>query len=68
LGGTRTFRFRKIDEKDLKINYILTGGSLIYMTNEMQSIWQHGIMPENTEEGRISLTFRKMIPGLKRMD
>jgi alkylated DNA repair dioxygenase AlkB len=68
LGGTRTFRFRKIDEKDLKINYILTGGSLIYMTNEMQAIWQHGIMQENTEEGRISLTFRKMIPGLKRMD
>jgi alkylated DNA repair dioxygenase AlkB len=68
LGGTRTFRFRKIDEKDLKINYLLKEGSLIYMTYEMQSILQHGIMPENTEEGRISLTFRKMIPGLKKMD
>ncbi|WNJ19496.1 alpha-ketoglutarate-dependent dioxygenase AlkB [Pontibacter sp. G13] len=58
LGATRTLRFRKISDKDLKHDYPLPAGSMIYMTQEAQEIWQHAIPKADVQDGRMSLTFR----------
>lgn len=60
LGETRVLRFRKIENKDNIKDYKLPSGSLIYMANAIQEEWQHAIPKANTENGRMSLTFRKM--------
>jgi len=60
IGETRTLRFRKIENKEVINDYPLPSGSLIYMTNEVQNEWQHAIPKSDTENGRMSLTFRKM--------
>lgn len=61
LGAPRTFVFRKIEDKSCTTQYLLPSGSLMYMSIENQSHWQHGIRKENTDAGRISLTFRQMV-------
>lgn len=61
LGETRILRFRNIADKDIIKDYPLPSGSLIYMTQDVQSAWQHAIPPSDTTEGRMSLTFRKMV-------
>ena len=60
VGETRILKFRNIDNPEEFLNYELTSGSLIYMTQEVQSIWQHSIPKSDTSNGRISLTFRRM--------
>ncbi|HEX8021615.1 alpha-ketoglutarate-dependent dioxygenase AlkB [Mucilaginibacter sp.] len=60
VGEPRTFRLRNIENKNELVNYELTSGSLIYMTQEVQAQWQHAIPESDTENGRISLTFRKI--------
>jgi len=60
IGETRTLRFRNIKDKELKKDFDLLSGSLIYMTNEVQEEWQHAIPKSGTEKGRMSLTFRKI--------
>lgn len=60
LGETRTLRFRNIADQERFVEYELVSGSLIYMTQEVQESWQHAIPKSDTENGRISLTFRKM--------
>ena len=61
LGTTRVIRYRNIADKTIKNDIPLTPGSLLYMTSEMQKEWQHAIPKANTTEGRMSLTFRKLI-------
>ncbi len=60
VGETRTLRFRNIKNREFKKDYKLISGSLIYMTNELQSQWQHAIPKSDTNKGRMSLTFRKI--------
>lgn len=60
VGETRTLRFRNIENKEFVENYPLPAGSLIHMTNELQEEWQHAIPKSDTDQGRMSLTFRKM--------
>lgn len=60
LGETRVLRFREIDNIENIIDYDLPSGSLIYMTQEVQTLWQHSIPKADTNHGRMSLTFRKM--------
>lgn len=60
LGETRTLRFRNIEDRKVNIDYNLPSGSLIYMDNFVQKTWQHAIPESNTENGRMSLTFRKL--------
>lgn len=60
VGETRTLKFRNIVNKELFESYNLNSGSLIYMTQNVQNIWQHAIPQSNTENGRISITLRKM--------
>ncbi|WP_231373998.1 alpha-ketoglutarate-dependent dioxygenase AlkB [Aureivirga marina] len=61
LGETRTIRFRNIANPEIKKEYQLPSGSLFYMTAEVQKEWQHAIPKKNTENGRMSLTFRKLL-------
>ncbi len=58
LGTSRILRFRNIADKTVRHDYELPSGSLIYMTNEVQDLWQHAIPKSDTSAGRISLTFR----------
>jgi alkylated DNA repair dioxygenase AlkB len=60
LGETRTLNFRHAEDHERIMSYQLTTGSLIYMTQEIQHHWQHAIPPSPTEQGRMSLTFRKL--------
>lgn len=60
LGDTRILRFRKIENRDETFDYELPSGSLIYMPQEIQKIFQHSIPKSNTANGRMSLTFRKI--------
>lgn len=60
IGEPRILKFRKIENPEFFLTYELTAGSLVYMTQEIQKIWQHSIPKSNTENGRISLTFRKI--------
>lgn len=61
LGETRTLRFRNIHDPLIVENYELQSGSLIYMTQEVQTEWQHAIPKSGTENGRISMTFRNIV-------
>lgn len=60
LGATRILRFRNIKNPEIIIDYSLPSGSLIYMTQDVQNKWHHAIPKGDTEEGRMSLTFRKI--------
>ncbi|WP_460220323.1 alpha-ketoglutarate-dependent dioxygenase AlkB [Psychroserpens sp. MEBiC05023] len=60
IGATRTLRFRTIEDKSITRDFDLNSGSLIYMNNEVQHIWQHAVIRSNTKNGRMSLTFRKL--------
>jgi alkylated DNA repair dioxygenase AlkB len=60
VGAPRILKFRNILNRELFESYELTPGSLIYMTQEVQEIWQHSIPQSNTEDGRISITLRKI--------
>ncbi|WP_298901229.1 alpha-ketoglutarate-dependent dioxygenase AlkB [uncultured Psychroserpens sp.] len=60
IGETRTLCFRNIEDRSMTVDFNLIPGSLIYVNNEIQNIWQHAITKANTENGRISLTFRKL--------
>lgn len=61
IGETRILKFRNIENPDKFLTYELTQGSLFYMTQKIQTMWQHSIPKSDTENGRISLTFRKII-------
>jgi alkylated DNA repair dioxygenase AlkB len=60
IGETRILRFRNIENRELIKDFELPSGSFIYMTNEVQDKWQHSIPKSETENGRMSLTFRKI--------
>jgi len=60
LGETRTLRFKRINNNEEIIDYPLPAGSLIYMTQELQDEWQHAIPKSDTENGRMSLTLRRV--------
>ncbi len=60
LGSTRTLRFRNINDRSI-IDFPLRSGSLFYMTADVQGLWVHSIPSNDTDKGRISLTFRNII-------
>lgn len=60
IGELRILKFRNIENPDKFLTFELTAGSLVYMTQEIQKKWQHAIPKSDTENGRISLTFRRM--------
>lgn len=60
IGEMRTIKFRNIINPEVYLTYLLTTGSLLYMTQEIQKEWKHSIPKSDTKNGRISLTFRKI--------
>lgn len=49
LGAERELSFRHVRDPDLSNGRLLQDGSLFYMTREMQSDWQHAILPYKAE-------------------
>ena len=60
LGQPRILRFRKIENKEDIVDFTLSSGSLLYMTQAVQAEWEHAIPKADTNLGRMSLTFRKI--------
>ena len=60
LGSTRTLRFRNINDRSI-VDFTLRSGSLFYMTSDVQYLWVHSIPSDDTDKGRMSLTFRNLI-------
>jgi alkylated DNA repair dioxygenase AlkB len=60
IGDTRSLRFREIANKENKKDFPLPSGSLIYMTQEVQDLWQHSVPKSLESKGRMSLTFRSI--------
>lgn len=61
LGAVRELVYRRISDR-VEVRYPLLNGSFLYMGNDVQEEWLHGI-PKNPGAGvRISLTFRKLSP------
>lgn len=62
LGDHRILQIRRNSSHTECYNYVLNSGSLFYMPNSIQNSWQHRVPKVVSTLGRISLTFRQMIP------
>jgi alkylated DNA repair dioxygenase AlkB len=60
IGEMRTLRFKNIQNAAELVDFPLNSGSLIYMTQEVQQEWLHAIPAADTNNGRMSLTFRSI--------
>ncbi|MHA4810126.1 alpha-ketoglutarate-dependent dioxygenase AlkB [Flavitalea flava] len=60
IGEARKLKFRNKMNPETILEYELQPGSLIYMAQEIQDVWEHAIPKSDTENGRISLTFRNI--------
>ena len=61
LGAEREIAFRSEADKSRVIRRLLTSGSLLYMTPDLQTDWKHAIEATDASVGgRISLTFRRL--------
>lgn len=58
LGNPRKITFRNKKNKDIRHNFLLSPGSLLYMENSVQNEWVHAINKQKGVESRISLTWR----------
>ena len=61
LGETRTLQFKNKADGSVLVDFVLVAGSLIYMTQEVQEHWLHSIPKTDTDNARISLTFRRIV-------
>lgn len=61
LGAERELIFRRKTDPDVKHRYSLPNGSLLSMTQKTQLFWQHAIKKTNSDDARISLTFRHIL-------
>jgi alkylated DNA repair dioxygenase AlkB len=61
LGAERNLTFRSKADPDLLIDYPLPHGSLFYMTQLTQEYWTHAVKKTETDDARISLTFRHIL-------
>jgi len=61
LGAERSLTFRSKADHNLLVNYPLPHGSLFYMTQLTQDYWTHAVKKTETDDARISLTFRHII-------
>lgn len=63
LGAERKLAFRSTTDYEQRLSYLLPHGSLMYMSLQTQKFWSHAIKRTKDLEGRISLTFRRIIPS-----
>ncbi len=61
LGAVRTMVIRRIENPDNKFFYPLKSGSVIYLKDEIQKTWEHGIPKQAGKGPRISLSFRHLV-------
>ena len=61
LGTERKLSFRSKADYTQRLSYLLPHGSLLYMSQRTQEFWSHAIKRANVTEGRISLTFRRIV-------
>ncbi len=61
LGTERKLSFRSTADYEQRRQYLLQHGSLLYMSQRTQEFWSHAIKRANVLDGRISLTFRRII-------
>ena len=64
LGTVREMVLRKINNSQLRFAYALEPGSAFYMSDQLQSEWQHGIPRQRGCGPRISLSFRSLRPEI----
>ena len=61
LGAERSLTFRSKADLNVLVHYPLPHGSLFYMTQLTQDYWTHAVKKTDTDDARISLTFRHII-------
>ena len=62
LGAERSIVYRHKQDATAQFPFPLPSGSLLFMTNELQSEWLHAIPRTEGAAARISLTFRQIRP------
>jgi alkylated DNA repair dioxygenase AlkB len=61
-GGTREFVLKHKYKELAAIKLLLNHGDILIMGGELQKYWKHAILKEkNCHEGRINLTFRRIL-------
>lgn len=63
LGATRPLRFRPIERREERLDYVLDAGSMLFMDLAVQKRWEHAIPRKSRCGARISLTFRAVLDG-----
>lgn len=58
LGSERAIVFRSEADRSREFSYVLPGGSLLYMSQAIQTQWLHAIPKVEHAGPRISMTFR----------
>jgi alkylated DNA repair dioxygenase AlkB len=61
IGAERDLTFRSKTDLTLQIPFSLPHGSLFYMSQATQDYWTHAIKKTETDDARISLTFRHIL-------
>jgi len=61
LGAQRPLRFRRTAQLDDRFDVVLAPGSLLWMDQAVQQIWQHALPRSSTHDPRISVTFRAVL-------
>lgn len=61
LGAERKLTFRNKADQALLVDFPLPHGSLFYMTQLTQDHWTHAVRKTDTDDARISLTFRSIL-------
>lgn len=58
LGAMRSLTFRRCDDHQIRCDFPLPAGSLLYMDAGVQDNWQHAVRKEKDVGPRMSLTWR----------
>ncbi|WP_432728037.1 alpha-ketoglutarate-dependent dioxygenase AlkB family protein [Variovorax sp. W6] len=61
IGATRSIAYRSKADRNLRFEYPLPHGSLLYMSDAVQRDWLHAIPKAEGVGERISLTFRAIL-------
>ncbi|WP_035607755.1 alpha-ketoglutarate-dependent dioxygenase AlkB [Haloferula sp. BvORR071] len=61
IGAERCLSFRSKAAPEIAVDYPLPHGSLFYMSQATQDHWLHAVKKTETDDSRISLTFRHIL-------
>lgn len=60
IGEIKTLHHKNVGPIEPLFDFELPSGSMIFMTQEVQRVWQHSIPQSEVTGGRMSLTFRRI--------